>query len=109
MTFRTTEIQTLIADIDSLLSNKRLSRFLASEKEQPRQILERIRNFLVNCAETEESITPKEEQPKPQSSPLLTKFINQNNYSLGSQPNQPSQQAGSEADILSSLLTPLQA
>lgn len=109
MTFRTTEIQTLIADIDSLLSNKRLSRFLASEKEQPRQILERIRNFLVNCAETEESITPKEEQPKPQSSPLLTKFINQNNYSLGSQPNQPSQQAGSEVDILSSLLTPLQA
>ena len=109
MTFRTTEIQTLIADIDSLLSNKRLSRFLASEKEQPRQILERIRNFLVNCAETEESITPKEEQPKPQSSPLLTKFINQNNYSLGSQPNQPSQQAGSEANILSSLLAPLQA
>ncbi|PMB18723.1 hypothetical protein CEN45_20200 [Fischerella thermalis CCMEE 5198] len=109
MTFRTTEIQTLIADIDSLLSNKRLSRFLASEKEQPRQILERIRNFLVNYAETEESITPKEEQPKPQSSPLLTKFINQNNYSLGSQPNQPSQQAGSEADILLSLLTPLQA
>ncbi|WP_315791072.1 hypothetical protein [Fischerella sp. JS2] len=109
MTFRTTEIQTLIADIDSLLSNKRLSRFLASEKEQPRQILERIRNFLVSCAEADQSNTPKEQQPKPQSSPLLTKFINQNSYSLASQANQPSQQAGSEANILSSLLAPLQA
>ncbi|MBD2432452.1 MULTISPECIES: hypothetical protein [Fischerella] len=109
MTFRTTEIQTLIADIDSLLSNKRLSRFLASEKEQPRQILERIRNFLVSCAETEDSSTLKEQQLKSQSSPLLTKFINQNNYSLAAQPNQPSQQAGSEANILSSLLAPLQA
>jgi hypothetical protein len=109
VTFRTIEIQTLIADIDSLLSNKRLSRFLASEKEQPRQVLERIRNFLVSCAETEENSTPYEQQPKPQSSPLLTKFVNQNNYSFAPQPNQPSQQEGSEASTLSYLLAPLQA
>jgi hypothetical protein len=109
VTFRTTEIQTLIADIDSLLSNKRLSRFLASEKEQPRQVLERIRNFLVSCAETEENSTPYEQQPKQQSSPLLTKFVNQNNYSFAPQPNQPSPQEGSEASTLSYLLAPLQA
>ncbi len=109
MTSRTTEIQTLIADIDNLLSNKRFSRFLASEKEQPRQLLERIRNFLVSCAETEVNSTPYQQQPIPQSSPLLTKFIHQNNYSVETQPNQSSQNEGSESNPLSSLLAPLQA
>ncbi len=109
MTSRTTEIQTLIADIDSLLSNKRFSRFLASEKEQPRQVLERMRNFLVSCIEPEVNSTPYHQQPKPQSSPLLTKFINQNNYSVEPQPNQSSQDEGTESNPLSSLLAPLQA
>ncbi|RAM51991.1 MAG: hypothetical protein C6Y22_08720 [Hapalosiphonaceae cyanobacterium JJU2] len=109
MTSRTTEIQTLIADIDNLLSNKRFSRFLASEKEQPRQLLERIRNFLVSCAETELNGIPYQQQPIPQSSPLLTKFIHQNNYSVEPQPNQSSQDQGSESHPLSSLLAPLQA
>ncbi|BAZ67110.1 hypothetical protein NIES4106_18640 [Fischerella sp. NIES-4106] len=109
MTSRTTEIQTLIADIDSLLSNKRFSRFLASEKEQPRQLLERMRNFLVSCAEAEVNSTPYQQQLKPQSSTLLTKFINQNNYSVEPQPNQFSQEEGSESNPLSSLLAPLQA
>ncbi len=109
MTSRTTEIQTLIADIDSLLSNKRFSRFLASEKEQPRQLLERMRNFLVSCAETEVNSTSYQQQPKPQSSPLLTKFINQNNYSGESQSNQSSQDEGTDSNPLSSLLAPLQA
>ncbi|MFB2768263.1 hypothetical protein ACE1AT_03060 [Pelatocladus sp. BLCC-F211] len=109
MTSRTTEIQTLIADIDSLLSNKRFSRFLASEKEQPRQVLERMRNFLVSCAEAEVNSTPYQQQPKPQSSPLLTKFIHQSNYSVDPQPNQSSQDEGTESNPLSSLLAPLQA
>ncbi|MCP6758606.1 MAG: hypothetical protein NHB32_07540 [Fischerella sp. CENA71] len=109
MTSRTTEIQTLIADIDSLLSNKRFSRFLASDKEQPRQVLERMRNFLVSCAEAEVNTTPYQQQPKPQSSPLLTKFIHQNNYSVDPQSNQSSQDESTESNPLSSLLAPLQA
>ncbi|MGJ5676473.1 MAG: hypothetical protein ACR9NN_23205 [Nostochopsis sp.] len=109
MTSRTTEIQTLIADIDSLLSNKRFSWFLASDKEQPKQVLERMRNFLVSCAEADVNSTPYQEQPKAQSSNLLTKFINQNNYSDESQPNQSSQEEGSESNPLSSLLAPLKA
>jgi broad-specificity NMP kinase len=49
------EIQTLIADIDSLLANKgkRLSRVLSNQGQEERKILENIRAFLANLAETE--------------------------------------------------------
>ncbi|WP_201782646.1 hypothetical protein [Calothrix sp. 336/3] len=66
MTSRTTEIQTLIADVDRLLSNKRLSRLFPTPEQEVRQTLEHIREFLVQCA--------AEEQQKSQPSPLLAKL-----------------------------------
>jgi phosphate uptake regulator len=50
-----TEIQTLIADIDSLLANKgnRLSRVLSNQGQEERKILENIRAFLANLAESQ--------------------------------------------------------
>ncbi|MEH2171752.1 hypothetical protein [Nostoc sp.] len=93
MTFSTDEIQKLIADIDNLLASggKRLSRFLSGQAQEPKEVLERIRDFLVRLQEKEalESGIPNqssEEPPTPlaQPSPLLTKFIDRdyNQYPL---------------------------
>jgi hypothetical protein len=116
VTSRTAEIQTLIAEIDSLLNNKRLSKLLASEGQQPRQILEKIRNFLASCTDTETATsTPENNEPKQQRhlSPLLARFIVRNNHSPAVQQNQPNQVEVNvncaEANAFSSLLAPLQA
>ena len=55
MTSRVTEIQTLIADIDELLTNKgkRLPRVLSNQDREPRQVLQRIRDFLTRLTESE--------------------------------------------------------
>ncbi len=55
MTSRADEIQKLIADIDNLLasSGKRLSRLLSSQAQEPREVLQRIRGFLVRLGENE--------------------------------------------------------
>ncbi|WP_445629976.1 hypothetical protein [Nostoc sp. DSM 114167] len=90
MTFSTDEIQKLIADIDNLLANggKRLSRFLSGQAQEPKEVLERIRDFLVRLQQKEalESSIPNqssEEPPTPRAiakpSPLLTKFIDRDN------------------------------
>ena len=108
MTSRTTEIQTLIADIDSLLTNKRLSRFLSSEREQPRKVLEKIRNFL----EAQIGSTENQQQLQSQPSSLLSRFADQNNSFLLEQ-NQTYSEQGSinqpDTLALSVLLAPLQA
>lgn len=116
MTSHTAEIQTLIAELDSLLNNKRLSKLLASEGQQPRQILEKIRNFLASCTDTEATTgTPENNEPKQQRhlSPLLARFIVKNNNSPAVQQNQPNQVEvnvnSAEANAFSSLLAPLQA
>ncbi|MEH2081572.1 MAG: hypothetical protein V7K89_16680 [Nostoc sp.] len=95
MTFSTDEIQKLIADIDNLLasSGKRLSRFLSGQAQEPKEVLERIRDFLVRLQEKEalESDIPNQSSEEPRSplalakpSPLLTKFIDRdyNQYPL---------------------------
>jgi hypothetical protein len=116
VTSRTTEIQTLIADIDSLLTNKRLSKLLSSEGEQPKQVLERVRNFLVSCTETEAEVGSPENQEQHQQqrllSPLLARFVVKNNHSSSrhKQPNQDTEDVNStETNVFSSLLAPLQA
>ncbi|MBE8988181.1 hypothetical protein [Nostoc sp. LEGE 12450] len=89
------EIQKLIADIDNLLASggKRLSRFLPGQGQEPKEVLERIRNFLVRLQEKEalESDIPNNSSEEPrsplalaESSPLLTKFIERgyNQYPL---------------------------
>ncbi|MEH2167497.1 MAG: hypothetical protein V7K41_12640 [Nostoc sp.] len=95
MTFSTDEIQKLIADIDNLLASggKRLSRFLSGQAQEPKEVLERIRDFLVRLQEKEalESGIPNQSSEEPRSplamappSPSLTKFIDRdyNQYPL---------------------------
>ncbi len=87
MTSSADEIQKLIADIDNLLASggKRLSRFLSGQAQEPKEVLERIRDFLVKLQEKEvlESGIPNQSSEEPRS-PLLTKFIDHghNQYPL---------------------------
>ncbi|MEH1974111.1 MAG: hypothetical protein V7L02_13110 [Nostoc sp.] len=87
MTSSADEIQKLIADIDNLLASggKRLSRFLSGQAQEPKEVLERIRDFLVRLQEQEvlESGISNQSSEEPQS-PLLTKFIvrDHNQYPL---------------------------
>lgn len=125
MTSRADEIQTLIADIDNLLnsSGKRLSRLLSSQAPETREVLEKIRNFLVEQRESE--IVNSNDQNQltgdVQRSPLLEKFVNQTHSQSMATPSQLSvgqNQADQEASSLlsqqlkselSTLIQPLQA
>ena len=107
MTNRTTEIQTLIADIDNLLAQKgnRLPKILSGQGQEPRQVLERTRDFLIRLRESEEIAGSIENQREQQSqlSPLLARFVDQS--------YQPNQEEGTFVDptrSLSALLMPLQ-
>ncbi|MCC5642520.1 hypothetical protein LC607_06055 [Nostoc sp. CHAB 5824] len=90
MTSSADEIQKLIADIDNLLASggKRLSRFLSGQAQEPKEVLEQIRNFLVKLQEKValESGIPNQPSEEPRSplalaepSPLLTKFLDRGN------------------------------
>ncbi|MCW5314393.1 hypothetical protein GTQ43_11420 [Nostoc sp. KVJ3] len=117
MTSSADEIQKLIADIDNLLANggKRLSRFLPGQAQEPKEVLERIRNFLVRLKEKEalESGISNQSSEEPRS-PLLTKFIDRgyNQYPLP--PLEPYQEestitAGQLKSEFSSLIQPLRS
>ncbi|OUL34421.1 hypothetical protein [Nostoc sp. 106C] len=119
MTSHADEIQRLIADIDNLLANngKRLSKLLSSQAQEPRDVLERIRDFLGRLEETE--VLPHDSQNKSSEhkplSPLLAKFVDQNNHQSLSR-NQPQNEEQSHGILLqkintevSALLQPLQA
>lgn len=119
MTPRTDEIQKLIADIDNLLASggKRLSRLLSSQVQEPQEILERIRNFLVKLEESDALESNDQNQFSGQlqssSSPLLTKFVDQSdNHYLAplNQFNQEQTNFLSQAlkNELSVLIQPLQ-
>ncbi|QLE57616.1 hypothetical protein [Nostoc sp. TCL26-01] len=117
MTSRTDEIQKLIADIDSLLSSsgKRLSRLLSSQAQDPNEVLEKIRTFLVNLYESEIAENANRDLATGQNynSSLLTKFINQDQHQSSTQLEQ-TQQEDSYASFqqfkneLSELIQPLQ-
>lgn len=117
MTSRTDEIQKLIADIDNLLNNngKRLNRLLSGQAPEAREVLERIRNFLVQQTETEGFSREDQNQisGQIQRSPLLEKFVEQ------AQTQSAAQQTPAEEDHsnltdqqlkneLSALIQPLQ-
>ncbi|MEH2260460.1 hypothetical protein [Nostoc sp.] len=117
MIFSTDEIQKLIADIDNLLASggKRLSRFLSGQAQEPKEVLERIRDFLVRLQEKEalESGIPNQSSEEPPS-PLLTKFIDRdyNQYPLPQL--KPSQEesavgAGQLKNEFSRLIQPLRS
>jgi hypothetical protein len=81
VTFRVDEIQRLIADVDNLLasSGKRLPKLLSSSAPEAREVLERIREFLVKLGESETLDNTKQNKVSGQQplSPLLAKFIDQ--------------------------------
>ncbi|MBN3948674.1 MAG: hypothetical protein HWQ38_20320 [Nostoc sp. NMS7] len=95
MTFSADEIQKLIADIDNLLANggKRLSRFLSGQAQEPKEVLERIRSFLVRLQEKEalESGIPNQSSEELRS-PSLTKLIDHGNNQYPLPPLEPSQE-----------------
>lgn len=111
MTSHADEIQRLIADIDSLLASngKRLSKLLPNQAQEPREVLERIRDFLGRLGENE--VLPQDTPHKPAEqkplSPLLAKFVEQTNHQYEEQITTAlSQKLNSE---ISALLQPLQA
>ena len=86
MTYHLDEIHQLIADIDYLLSHsgKGLSKFLSNQGQQEKDILQRVRNFLVQVGEDEVSkndVLLKTTNPSstPAFSSLLTQFNQQSN------------------------------
>ncbi|MEH1942907.1 MAG: hypothetical protein V7L01_22180 [Nostoc sp.] len=111
MTSSADEIQKLIADIDNLLARggKRLSRFLSGQAQEPKEVLERIRDFLVRLQE-KEALESSEEPP----SPLLTKFLDRGNDQHPLPQLEPSQEqstvgAGQLKTEFSSLIQPLRS
>ncbi|MEI2578315.1 hypothetical protein [Scytonema sp. PRP1] len=106
MTSRAAETQQLIADIDRLITNKRLSRFLSTQASEPRQVLERIRDFLVSLSENDA-------QTQPQESPLVAKFVEHGSHQSLPQQNEKQEEgayvvAGQESNALAAVLAPLQ-
>jgi len=119
------EIQKLIADIDNLLASggKRLSRFLPNQGQEPKEVLERIRDFLLRLREKEaleggvENQFPREPRSPlalAEPSPLLTKFIEPDHKQLLLPPSQVNQeysavQTGEFKTEFSALMQPLRA
>jgi hypothetical protein len=108
VTSRAAETQQLIADIDRLITNKRLSRFFSTQASEPRQVLERIRDFLV-------SLSQSDAQTEPQQSSLVAKFVEQGPHQSLPQHNELKQEedsyyvvAGQESNALAAVLAPLQ-
>ncbi|MBN3911154.1 MAG: hypothetical protein HWQ35_32820 [Nostoc sp. NMS1] len=125
MTSSADEIQKLIADIDNLLASggKGLSRFLPGQAQEPKEVLERIRNFLVRLQQKEalDRDIPNNSSEEPRSplalaepSPLLTKFLdrgyNQHPLTpLESNQEQSPVAAGQLKSEFSSLIQPLRS
>jgi hypothetical protein len=112
VTSRREEIQRLIADIEDLFakSGKRLPRVLSGQAAQePREVLERIRDFLIKLRESESENKLAEQ---PQLSPIFAKFADRGNSESSPQPDQNQQQSvqlPQEQKIdFSALLQPLQ-
>ncbi|MEM7714473.1 MAG: hypothetical protein AAF349_13020, partial [Cyanobacteria bacterium P01_A01_bin.68] len=98
MTPRANQIQEMIADIDKLLQNKgkRLWGVISSQ-EEPREVLQRVRDFLANEAEGGE--TSQAQLP-----PLVAKFMQEGNQELGEP--KPQQNANNQ---LYELIEPVKA
>ena len=100
MTPRANQIQEMIADIDKLLQHKgkRLWGVISSQ-EEPREVLQRVRDFLANEAEGGE--TSQAQLP-----PLVAKFMQEGNQDLGEPKPQPQTSANNQ---LYELIEPVKA
>ncbi|BAZ87530.1 hypothetical protein [Dolichospermum compactum] len=103
MTYHTDEIHQLIADIDHLLSHsaKGLSKFLSNQGQQEKEVLQRVRSFLVQLEEDEISknhVLPETTKPSSTSafSSLLTQFNQQNLPSILESSGHPPETISSE-------------
>jgi hypothetical protein len=117
VTSRKDEIHKLIADIDNLLANSGnpLSKLLSGQGQEERDVLQRVREFLVklNESETPEE-TPVEQSQTPPLSSLLARYVEQEHNQAASQSYQSQQpQANFTAeqlkDEIAVVLQPLQA
>ena len=119
MTYHTDEIHQLIADIDHLLSHsaKGLSKFLSNQGQQEKEILQRVRSFLVQLEEDEVSkndVLPETTQssPTPGFSSLLTQFNQQHLPSIlessGHPPETSSDETAQTKQEITVLFQPLQ-
>ncbi|WP_228059583.1 hypothetical protein [Plectonema radiosum] len=89
----------MIADIDQLLAHKGKRLWgVVSSQEEPRQLLQRIRDFLVKEAEEKETSTPA------QLPPLVAKFVGE-----GNQDSVEREKRQSPDHNLSELIQPLKA
>jgi len=116
VTFRADETQKLIADIDNLLASggKRLPRLLSGQAQEPKEVLQRIREFLVKLQESEALASGTQNQPSGQLiSPLLAKFVDQGNNQSSLSKDEPEQEQSPIEEQLKSefsrLIQPLQA
>ena len=102
MTPRANQIQEMIADIDKLLQHKgkRLWGVISSQ-EEPREVLQRVRDFLANEAEGGES-------SQAQLPPLVAKFMQEGNQELA-QPQPQLQPQFSANNQLYELIEPVKA
>ncbi|NJM21987.1 MAG: hypothetical protein HC836_17400 [Richelia sp. RM2_1_2] len=99
VTSRANQIQSMIADIDQLLAHKGKRLWgVVSSQEEPREVLQRIRDFLVKEAEEKETLTPA------QLPPLVAKFVGE-----GNQDSVERQKTQSPDHNLSELIQPLKA
>jgi hypothetical protein len=99
VTSRATETEQLIAEIDRLLTNKRLPRLFSNQASELRQVLERIRDFLVNLSESYPQIPIQEELQSQQSLPQQQSLQQQENINVV---------AGQENNPFAVVLAPLQ-
>ncbi|MEA5593688.1 hypothetical protein [Rivularia sp. UHCC 0363] len=98
MTSRATQIESMIADIDKLLAHKGKRLWgVVSSQEEPRQVLQRIRDFLAKEAEE------KNPQAQAQLPALVAKFVGEG------QDLAESQKPQSVDNSLSELIQPLRA
>ena len=97
MTPRANQIQSMIADIDKLLAHKgkRLWGVISSQ-EEPREVLQRVRDFLANESEGSANSSSQAQIP-----PLVAKFMEEGHNS------EDLQQPQSTDNLLSELIQPL--
>ena len=98
MTPRANQIQSMIADIDKLLAHKGKRLWgVISSTDEPREVLQRVRDFLTNEVEGNGNNSSQAQLP-----PLVAKFMEEGNHN-----SEESQQPQSTENLLSELIQPL--
>jgi hypothetical protein len=113
VTSRATETEQLIADIDRLLTNKRLPRLFSNQGSELRQVLERIRDFLIHLSESYPQIQTPQEPQSQQFLPPAKSVAQDHHQSLPQQQSLQQQEninvvVGQQSNPFAVVLAPLQ-